>query len=90
MCLGTLSPRPSVTLTFELQLITSFFPGGDAVPRVWPHHTVAKLSKPQFHSSLQSTHAQVETLFHEFGHALNSLLSRTEFQHLAGGRFKVG
>lgn len=27
---------------------------------------------------------QVETLFHEFGHALNSLLSRTEFQHLSG------
>ena len=29
---------------------------------------------------------QVETLFHEFGHALNSLLSRTELQHLSGGR----
>ncbi|PRW32540.1 putative mitochondrial intermediate mitochondrial [Chlorella sorokiniana] len=30
--------------------------------------------------------SEVETLFHEFGHALNSLLSRTEFQHLAGTR----
>lgn len=26
----------------------------------------------------------METLFHECGHALNSLLSRTEFQHLSG------
>jgi hypothetical protein len=29
--------------------------------------------------------AEVETLFHEAGHALHSLLSRTEFQHLHGG-----
>ena len=29
-------------------------------------------------------HSEVETLFHEFGHALNSLLSRTAFQHLSG------
>ncbi len=27
---------------------------------------------------------ELEVLFHEFGHALNSLLSRTEFQHAAG------
>lgn len=30
--------------------------------------------------------SEVEMLFHEFGHALNSLLSRTRFQHLAGTR----
>jgi len=31
-------------------------------------------------------HSQVTTLFHEFGHALHSLLSRTQFQHLSGTR----
>ncbi len=30
------------------------------------------------------SHGEVQTLYHEFGHALHSLLSRTEFQHLAG------
>ncbi|CAM9943214.1 unnamed protein product, partial [Phaeothamnion confervicola] len=32
------------------------------------------------------SHSELETLFHEFGHALHSLLSRTEFQHLSGTR----
>jgi intermediate peptidase len=31
-------------------------------------------------------HHEVETLFHEFGHGLHSLLSRTTFQHLSGTR----
>lgn len=33
---------------------------------------------------------EVEMLLHEFGHALNSLLSRTEFQHLSGGWARSG
>ena len=32
------------------------------------------------------SHSEVETLYHEFGHALHSLLSRTVFQHLSGTR----
>ena len=32
------------------------------------------------------SHQEVETLYHEFGHALHSLLSRTSFQHLSGTR----
>ncbi|KAK9798161.1 hypothetical protein WJX73_002280 [Symbiochloris irregularis] len=35
---------------------------------------------------LPLAHHEVETLFHEFGHALSSLLSRTTFQHLSGTR----
>ena len=30
------------------------------------------------------SHAEVETLFHEFGHALHSIFSRTRYQHLSG------
>ena len=34
-------------------------------------------------------HSEVETLFHEFGHMMHSLLSETQFQHLSGTRVPV-
>lgn len=49
---------------------------------------VCNLSPSYAHSDSQGllTHSEVETVFHEFGHALHSLLSRTSFQHLSGTR----
>ncbi len=50
---------------------------------------VCNLSPPQsFQGTLATvlSHSEVETLYHEFGHALHSLLSRTKFQHLSGTR----
>ena len=43
---------------------------------------------PSSSSSSQTllSHSEVETLYHEFGHGLHSLLSRTSFQHLSGTR----
>ena len=32
------------------------------------------------------SHSEVETLYHEFGHGVHSLLSRSTFQHLSGTR----
>ncbi|XP_010919044.1 mitochondrial intermediate peptidase, mitochondrial isoform X2 [Elaeis guineensis] len=37
-------------------------------------------------STSRLNHWDVETLFHEFGHALHSLLSRTDYQHFSGTR----
>eukprot|EP00797_Seminavis_robusta_P018285 Sro273_g105090.1 intermediate peptidase (325) ;mRNA; r:23300-24274 len=32
------------------------------------------------------THSEVETIYHELGHMLHSMLSRTKFQHMSGTR----
>jgi intermediate peptidase len=50
---------------------------------------VANLSSPNEEGVSLLSHSEVETLFHEFGHALHSLLSRTQYQHLSGTRAAV-
>ena len=49
---------------------------------------VCNVSPPMSNTGTSAvlSHSEVETLFHEFGHALHSLLSRTSFQHLSGTR----
>lgn len=50
---------------------------------------VTNFSRPAANQPSLLTHAELETLFHEFGHAMHSLLSRTEFQHLSGTRAQL-
>lgn len=50
---------------------------------------VCNLSSPEENGVILLSHSEMETLFHEFGHALHSLLSRTSFQHLSGTRTAV-
>jgi intermediate peptidase len=40
-------------------------------------------------SDSRLTHTELETLFHEFGHALSGLLSRTQYQQFAGTRLPL-
>ncbi|XP_020095925.1 probable mitochondrial intermediate peptidase, mitochondrial isoform X1 [Ananas comosus] len=47
---------------------------------------VCNFSSPYRSSTTRLNYWDVETLFHEFGHALHSLLSRTDYQHFSGTR----
>lgn len=47
---------------------------------------VCNFSSPNVASSPVLNHWEVETLFHEFGHALHSLLTHTDYQHFSGTR----
>ncbi|GMP24118.1 hypothetical protein CsSME_00001508 [Camellia sinensis var. sinensis] len=47
---------------------------------------VCNFSGSRNSAAVMLNHWEVETLFHEFGHALHSLLSRTDYQHFSGTR----
>ncbi|KAL6059676.1 Mitochondrial intermediate peptidase [Balamuthia mandrillaris] len=66
-----------------------FFPddhGGDVVRTVPKVALVCAFPSPSDGRPALLRHSDVVTLFHEFGHTLASLLSRTQFQHGAGTR----
>jgi peptidyl-dipeptidase Dcp len=66
--------------------MTSFLEqGSDGVTPYRPHVSiVCNFSKPTKESPSLLTFAEVQTLFHEFGHALHSLLSSCTYPSLAG------
>ncbi|XP_057813855.2 mitochondrial intermediate peptidase, mitochondrial [Cryptomeria japonica] len=47
---------------------------------------VCNFPPPASSSQAMLNHWELETLFHEFGHAIHSLLSRTDYQHFSGTR----
>jgi len=49
-----------------------------------PHQHGHSVSKPSF-----LTWPEMETLFHEMGHAIHSILARTNFQNISGTRCKM-
>jgi len=50
---------------------------------------VCSFGSPQHGVPPLLSHFELETLFHEFGHALHSVLSRTDLQHASGTRVMI-
>eukprot|EP00013_Stygamoeba_regulata_P002550 CAMPEP_0177634630 /NCGR_PEP_ID=MMETSP0447-20121125/3469_1 /TAXON_ID=0 /ORGANISM="Stygamoeba regulata, Strain BSH-02190019" /LENGTH=738 /DNA_ID=CAMNT_0019136361 /DNA_START=709 /DNA_END=2925 /DNA_ORIENTATION=+ len=50
---------------------------------------ICSFARPSLRRPTLLTHSDVETLFHEFGHSLHLLFSRTRFQHTSGTRCAV-